>query len=175
VTEPSEHTPEGTEPQNLEAVADQVEETLAEISVGAALPVEMGAAPAVEAAPDPQEEPEAAKKPARRRRRKTANAEKSVNETEPASEAEAAQNVADADAAGLTFPGKAYDLTPAAEATPAEATPAEAAPAGAPAEATPEASPEAAAPEAPAEAEAPAAKPVRRRRTRKKADETPSE
>lgn len=165
VTQPAEDAPEGNGIPDLEAIADQVAQTAAEISVGAAPPMEMEVAPAVQESPQAQGDPdaqeaEATKKPARRRRRKTANAEKSVNETEPASEAEAAQNEADANAAGLTFPGKAFDLTEAAEAAPAE-------PASEP---TPEA-----ATEAPAEAEAPAAKPVRRRRTRKKADETPSE
>lgn len=155
VTQRAETAPEGDTPQNLDAVAEQVAQIAADISVGTAPPLEMEAAPA--AAPDSQEEPEATKKPARRRRRKTANAEKSVNETEPASDAEAARNAADADAVGLTFPGKAFELTPAAEAAPAPV--AEAAPAA----------------EAPAEAEAPAAKPTRRRRTRKKADEAPSE
>lgn len=174
-------TPESVTEAPLEAVAELLEQGVAEIPTQVAPPLEMETAPVVTEAVEAKDatdaqgeaEAEAPKKPARRRRspRKKANAEKAVNETEPASEEEAKSNEAAADEAGLSFGGPAVEVTATEEAPVAEEAPAVEAPAvEAPVEEAPVA-------EAPAEAEPEAPKkPVRRRRApRKKAEDAPSE
>lgn len=178
---------------DLEAIAQQVAQTAAEISVGTAPPLEMDVAPEVEAAIEAKAEADAPKKPARRRRRKTANAEKSVAESAPASDEEAQRNQSDADAAGLTIPGAGFELVPSEIAPQNEASNAESSNTEAP-ESTEDALPLESAPQddvpaaiaasaqegeavtpVPVVEEAPAPKkPARRRRTRKKADEAES-
>jgi ribonuclease E len=153
---------------DLEAVAQQVEEQVAEITATTAGPVDLGTAPELEAVAAAQDEAvadvEAPKKTTRRRRRKSANVEKEVGESNPIDEAQAAQNEADADAIGLSFPGQGFEIAPEAPETVTEAPVAEAAP---------EAATEAA--EVPEEAEAPK-KPTRRRRSpRKKAGDDAGE
>ena len=134
----------------LEAVAETVEAAFAEMTETVAPPIELGAAPEAE-------EAEAAPKKTRaRRRRKSPNAEKGVAETSPASESEAQNNEIAADAAGLSIPGEAIEVTEPEVAAEAEV------------EAAPEvvAEPES----APEEEKAPKKAP-RRRSPRKKASE----
>jgi uncharacterized protein (TIGR00288 family) len=102
-------TDSSTATDALEAVAQLVEEQAAQGLAGA----DGNDSPMnpTEALPETEDAP---KKPARRRRRTRSNAEKAVVETSPATDEEAAQNVADANAAELTFPGQAFEIAPAA-------------------------------------------------------------
>lgn len=107
---------------DVKELAQQVADVAAQISVGTQDGPEIEVAPALEAAMEVKTELEAevAKKPARRRRRgsKAGEGEKAVAQSEPASEAVAAQNEADAEAIGLSFPGQAFEVT---EGAPPEA------------------------------------------------------
>ncbi len=171
---PPDVTADGNEPREdetpdlgtLESLADQVAQRAEEISVGTLPKDEMETAPELVAVLEAKDEADAPKKPARRRRRGGGNGERAVKETIPKDDAEAARNVADAEAIGLTFPGEAFEISEE-NAAPVE-TLAETAPAIV-SETVPD---DAAQSAAEAEvAEAPK-KPVRRRRTtRKKAEE----
>ncbi len=117
---------------DVNELANQVAEIAAQISVGTQDAPEIEASPVMEAAleansfvgaeaTDPEVTAvEVAKKPARRRRRgsKAGEGEKAIAQTEPADETIAAQNEADADAMGLSFPGAAFEVT---EGAPPEA------------------------------------------------------
>ena len=174
--------PEVPASDDLSELANQVAQVAAQLSVGTQDGPEIAVAPALEAAIAAKTDADGIdtktdKKPARRRRRgsKAGEGEKGVMQTAPASEEVAAQNEADADAIGLSFPGQAFEIGTGA---PPEAL---AELASQPIIPTPNATAEnetpagnsVETPVAESEAEAPK-KPARRRRSpRKKADAAP--
>ncbi|PQV63717.1 TIGR00288 family protein [Abditibacterium utsteinense] len=173
--QPIEIAPQIEASNDLNQLAEQVAQVAAQISVGTQDAPEIPVAPAMEAALEAQAESD--KKPARRRRSrsKSAGGEKGVMQTVPVTKEVAAQNESDANAIGLTFPGKAFEIETSAPpeaveelaSQPVISTPVED-------ETATEATSEVPATEAAtSETEAPK-KPARRRRSpRKKADAAP--